>query len=67
MGKLVRYRFKPPAQSKNEERGVSHLLAQGHAAAQGARQTDDLGHKRLEGEVLLQHHASQDGLHLRDA
>lgn len=43
-----------------------HLLAQGHSAAQGTRQPDHLGHEGLEGEVLLQHDAPQDGLHLGD-
>lgn len=56
------------------EQGCTHagdvdkgtLLAQGHAAAQGTRQSDHLGHKGFEGEVLLQHDAPQDGLHLGD-
>lgn len=41
-----------------------YLLAQGHAATQSAGKADDLGHERLEGEVLLEHDSSQNGLHL---
>ena len=41
-----------------------YLLAQGHAATQSTREADDFGHKRFEGEIFLQYHPSQDGLHL---
>lgn len=43
---------------------VCYLLAQGHAAPQSAGEANDLGHKRLEGEVFLEHDSPQNGLHL---
>ena len=46
---------------------VHYLLAQGHATAQSAGEANDFGHEGLEGEVFFQHHATQNGLHLRDA
>lgn len=45
---------------------VFYLLAQRHATAQGTGESNDFGNKGLEGEVLLQHHSSEDGLHLWD-
>lgn len=45
---------------------VCYLLAQGHAATQGAGEPDDLGHEGLEGEVFLEHDPPQNGLHLRN-
>lgn len=54
----------PTACSSHRE--CPHLLAQGHAATQGTRQPDHLGHEGLQGEILLQDDAPQDGLHLGD-
>lgn len=43
---------------------VFYLFAQGHATAQSAGEPDDFGHKSFEGEIFLQNHSSQNGLHL---
>lgn len=51
---------------EKKEQETLYLLSQRHPAAQSAGQTDDFGHKRLKGQVLLQDHPPEYRLYLRN-
>lgn len=52
---------------RREKVRLDYFFAHWHPAAQTRRQPDDFGHEGFEGEILLQHDASQDGFQLGNA
>lgn len=63
LGALIHLNLKAHTQ-RNAQFSACYLLAQGHSTTQSAGEADDLGHKRLEGEVFLEHDSPQNSLHL---
>lgn len=46
---------------------MADLFAEGHAATEGGRQADRFGDERAERQILFEHDAAQDRLHLRNS
>lgn len=66
MTRMMLDRWTGTNMGRRKEGGLVYFFAHWHATAQTSRQPDDFSHEGLEGEILLQHHAPQDGFQLRN-